>query len=460
MRLVKGGIFLKIFISFWISLIAFSILSIFLYVVSDKDFVRILSIKAQHSSEINRNILFAEKHLEMDTDSFVRYVRNVSSGSPNKSYIFSRNLEEVTGQPFPEEALETVATLVKQKLRVIRQISDSRILNAFVLRDSAGNMPESASYLLTVYNRPERKTIIMVWLKEYFQEILLHIIIISLISFYLARHLTTPLKEINEASDKISKGSFDISLSDVALRNDEFGELAHKFMLMAERLEENRQQQIRMFRDISHELRSPLTRMRLAIELALSKADQPTAKLLNRIETEWSRMGSMIADLKAVSDCTGRQVQFEHFDICALIENLMPDFHFEAEASDKKITFSGCPCYKVYGNRRLLSSAVENIVRNALRYAEGKIDIIVNSDESEISIEVLDDGHGVHEENLEKIFIPFFRENADRDRQTGGTGLGLAIAKRAADIHRGILYAANTEDGFKVTMKLPLPSSV
>ena len=84
----------------------------------------------------------------------------------------------------------------------------------------------------------------------------------------------------------------------------------------------------------------------------------------------------------------------------------------------------------------------------------------MNSDESEISIEVLDDGHGVHEENLEKIFIPFFRENADRDRQTGGTGLGLAIAKRAADIHRGILYAANTEDGFKVTMKLPLPSSV
>ncbi|MCD8490917.1 MAG: hypothetical protein LRY51_02930, partial [Geovibrio sp.] len=176
----------------------------------------------------------------------------------------------------------------------------------FVLRDSAGNMPENASYLLTVYSRPDRRTVVKVWVKEYFQEIVLHIIIISLISFYLAKHLTIPLKEINEASDKISQGSFDISLSSVAQRNDEFGELAYKFMIMAERLKENRQQQIRMFRDISHELRSPLTRMRLAIELALAKADQPTAKLLNRIETEWNRMGTMITDLKAIIRLHGK----------------------------------------------------------------------------------------------------------------------------------------------------------
>ncbi|QAR33669.1 HAMP domain-containing protein [Geovibrio thiophilus] len=456
MRLGKGGIFLKIFISFWISLIAFSILSIFLYVMSDKDFIRILSIKAQHSNEINLNILFVDRHLTMDTDSFIKYVRKVSAKSPNKTYIFDKNLEEITGQPFSEEAMETVTTLAKQKLRVVRQISDSQILNAFVLRDSAGNMPEKASYLLTVYNRPERRVIAMVWFKEYFQEIMLHIIIISLISFYLARHLTIPLKEINEASDRISQGSFDISLSEVAHRNDEFGELAHKFMLMAERLEENRQQQIRMFRDISHELRSPLTRMRLAIELALAKADQPTAKLLNRIETEWNRMGTMIADLKAVSDCTGKQIQFEHFDLCSLIENLMPDFHFEAEASGKKIIFNGCSCCKIHGNKRLLSSAIENIVRNSLRYAAGRIEIIVNTDDLFFTVEVLDDGHGVQEENLERIFVPFFRENSDRDRQTGGTGLGLAIAKRAADLHRGELYAANTDKGFCITMKLPV----
>lgn len=456
MRLSRGGIFLKIFISFWVSLIAFSILSIFLYVVSDKDFVRILSIKAQHSNEINLNILFVDKSLSMDTDSFIKYVRKTSSGSNNKSYIFNKNFEEVTGQPFPEEAMETVTTLAKQKLYVIRQISESKIFNAFVLRDSAGNMPENASYLLTVYSRPDRRTVVMVWVKEYFQEIVLHIIIISLISFYLAKHLTIPLKEINEASDKISQGSFDISLSSVAQRNDEFGELAYKFMIMAERLEENRQQQIRMFRDISHELRSPLTRMRLAIELALAKADQPTAKLLNRIETEWNRMGTMITDLKAISDCTGKQIQFEYFDICTLIENLMPDFHFEAEASGKRIIFSGCSCYKIQGNKRLLSSAIENVVRNSLKYAQSRIEININADDSFVSVEVTDDGHGVQEENLERIFIPFFRENADRDRQTGGTGLGLAIAKRAVDLHNGSISAANTDEGFRIILKLPV----
>lgn len=456
MRLVKGGIFLKIFISFWISLIAFSVFSIFLYVMSDKDFVRILSIKAQHSNEINLSILLSDKYKSMDADSFIKYIIKKSAASKTKGYLFNSNLEELTGQSFHDEVKETVTTLHKQKLRVVRQINESEIINGYILLDDAGNSNDKVKYLILVFSRAERKAVAMVWIKEYSQEILLHIIIISLISLYLARHFTVPLKEINVASDKIAKGSFDISLSNVAHRNDEFGELAHKFMQMAERLEENRQQQIRMFRDISHELRSPLTRMRLAIELALAKSDQPTAKLLNRIETEWNRMGAMISDLKAVSDCTDKQFRFEHFDICGLIESLMPDFHFEAEASGKKILYSGCICYKIYGNKRLLSSAIENVVRNSLRYSKGKIEINVSADEYFVTVEVTDDGNGVHEDNLEKIFIPFFRENADRDRQTGGTGLGLAIAKRAVDLHEGTISASNTEEGLKVTLKLPV----
>ncbi|MCD8490918.1 MAG: ATP-binding protein [Geovibrio sp.] len=119
----------------------------------------------------------------------------------------------------------------------------------------------------------------------------------------------------------------------------------------------------------------------------------------------------------------------------------MPDFHFEAEASGKRIIFSGCSCYKIQGNKRLLSSAIENVVRNSLKYAQSRIEINISADDSFVSVEVTDDGHGVQEENLERIFIPFFRENADRDRQTGGTGLGLAIAKRAVDLHNGSISA-------------------
>lgn len=95
-------------------------------------------------------------------------------------------------------------------------------------------------------------------------------------------------------------------------------------------------------------------------------------------------------------------------------------------------------------------------MRNSLRYSKGKIEINVSADEYFVTVEVTDDGNGVHEDNLEKIFIPFFRENADRDRQTGGTGLGLAIAKRAVDLHEGTISASNTEEGLKVTLKLPV----
>lgn len=459
MRFVKGGIFLKIFISFWISLIAFSCFSIVLYIMSDKEFLRMLSIKTQHSTELRRNLYINEKFKRLDNDDFIKLVKKISTNSYNKSYLFDHNLIEITDQELPDELRITLNTLVKQNLRVVRQISDSKIINAFVLRNPDGSVSDITPYVLTVYSRPVFTGILNELLRNYYREILIHIFVISIISYFLARHFTVPIREVNEASEKIASGAFDISLSHVTERNDEFGELALNFIEMAERLEENRQQQIRMFRDISHELRSPLTRMRLAIELALSKSDQPTAKLLNRIEIEWDRMGAMINDLKAVSDSTKKQIQFEEFDFSVLIDNLMPDFHFEAEASGKKIVFNGREKCIILGNKRLLSSAVENVVRNSLMYASKKIEMTLTKRELFVFLEVTDDGFGVMEENLERIFIPFFRENTDRDRKTGGTGLGLAIAKRAVDVHHGQIYALNTDKGFSVTIKLPMANS-
>jgi two-component system sensor histidine kinase CpxA len=339
----------------------------------------------------------------------------------------------------------------------VRQISDDKTVTAIILPADKNVEEYTPLYLVAIHDRLPNISVFTYTFIEYFKELLMHLIVISVTSFFLARHFTKPMKMLNDASERIADGVFDIQLDEVAERKDEFGELARKFMEMVERLEENMQQQRRMFRDISHELRSPLTRMRLALEIASSKTDGEAAELMKRVETEWERMSFMINDLKKIASCSDASIPMEQIDICELLDSLMPDFLFESRALGLNVTLECSNCCKINGNRRLLASAFENIVRNALRYAKKDIKINVIMGNRNVVVSVLDDGNGVEPDNLEKIFLPFFKEDQNRDRASGGTGLGLAIAKKIVSSHSGEIHAKKpAEGGLKIIMSFPV----
>jgi signal transduction histidine kinase len=234
---------------------------------------------------------------------------------------------------------------------------------------------------------------------------------------------------------------------------------------MAGRIETLVGAQTRLLRDISHELRSPLARLSVALDLARKRAGAAAEGYLDRIEREANRLNEMIGQLLALSrlESNGNGLRSETFDLAALVREVAADADFEAQARNCSVVVEECDPCVTKGTRQLLQSAVENVVRNAVRYTpEGtavKISLRCRREEGggEAVITVKDVGAGVPEESLKEIFRPFYRLDSSRTRETGGTGLGLAITERAVRLHGGIVKAENLKDGgFRIELRLPV----
>ena len=216
---------------------------------------------------------------------------------------------------------------------------------------------------------------------------------------------------------------------------------------------------------ISHELRSPLARLSVALDLARKRAGQAAAGDLDRIEREAKRLNEMVGQLLALSrwESNGGRQRAETFDLAALVREVAADADFEAQGRNASVVVAEADACGMKGTPQLLRSAVENVVRNAVRYtAEGtavKISLRRLSDggAAEAVITVKDEGVGVPEESLRDIFRPFYRMDDSRTRETGGTGLGLAITERAVRLHGGTVTASNAPGGgLLVELRLPL----
>jgi two-component system sensor histidine kinase CpxA len=237
---------------------------------------------------------------------------------------------------------------------------------------------------------------------------------------------------------------------------------------MAERVETLVNAQQRLIRDISHELRSPLTRLGVALELARRRAGTEANSSLDRIGREAESINEMIGQLLSLSRVESgtdglRNVKL---DLCDLIQGVADDAEFEARSRDRSVRVLACEACVMMGATELLRSAIENVVRNAVHYTEDRTEVEIAlrcevvEDEKYAVIRVRDHGTGVPEEAIDKIFHPFYRIEDARDRQTGGTGLGLAIAARAVRLHGGTIKAANVSDGgLVVEMRLPMKVS-
>jgi two-component system, OmpR family, sensor histidine kinase CpxA len=240
---------------------------------------------------------------------------------------------------------------------------------------------------------------------------------------------------------------------------------------MAERLENLVKAQSRLLNDISHELRSPLARLNVALGLARQRANLESAVMLDRIELEAGRLNELIGRLLTLARMEDgeQRVPSTPVSLDEVVLTVAEDAEFEAQARHCHVR-SEIPAgsWQVRGDPSLLHSAIENVVRNAIRYTrEGStveihLEKTNNAAGSAALVRVTDCGDGVPPDALKKLFQPFYRLDDARGRQTGGVGLGLAITERAVRFHGGRVSAMNrAEGGLMVEIHLPLiPASV
>jgi two-component system sensor histidine kinase CpxA len=276
-----------------------------------------------------------------------------------------------------------------------------------------------------------------------------------LLCWALARYLSTPIGKIRRATQRIADGDLSTRVAgEVKRRGDELAKLARDFDVMAERIENLVTSQQRLNRDISHELRSPLARMNVALEIAKQKSNPETAPVLDRIETESIRLNEMIGRLLTLSSLESGSQEFEKRDLnlTRIVEQIAADADFEASANERSVQVIKSDDCRLLGSETLIRSAVENVLRNAVRYTKPgtavEVSITKNGDRAIISVR--DHGDGVPEDELENLFRPFYRIGDARERKTGGTGLGLAIAEQAIRAHKGSINARNEGDGLVV----------
>lgn len=280
-----------------------------------------------------------------------------------------------------------------------------------------------------------------------------------LLCWALARYMSSPIGKLRKATQRLADGDLTARVADrIGNRRDEISALAQDFDVMAERIESLILSQKRLSRDVSHELRSPLARMNVALEIARKKANVETAPVLDRIEGESNRLNEMISRLLTLSRLETGERDFEQreLNLTTLVEHVAADADFEATGKNRSVQFAKADDCRIMGSEELIQSAVENVLRNAVRYTrEGTaVDVSLTSNNGHATVSIKDHGGGVPQDELENLFRPFYRVGEARDRGSGGTGLGLAIAEQAIKAHNGTINARNEDDGLVVEIAL------
>lgn len=277
----------------------------------------------------------------------------------------------------------------------------------------------------------------------------------------LTRHVTAPLTQLRHATQALAAGRLGAHTPPkLARRKDELGLLARDFNAMADRLKALVDTREQLLHNIAHELRSPLARLRLASELARRKDERQDVQL-DRIERECERLDALVGNTLRLARLGALPEPSDTLDLTAIVSDVVDDARFEADALHVRITWEAPAPVMVTGERDSLSSAIENVLRNALRFAPAhsaiRVRLLISAHEACLEIE--DRGPGVPAQDLESLFEPFYRVASDKNLAGSGAGLGLSIAQAAIAAHKGRISARNmSPQGLSVRMELPRQS--
>jgi len=304
-----------------------------------------------------------------------------------------------------------------------------------------------------------------------FPQLPVAIVVGGITTFVLVLLVTRPVVRLRKAARELAQGNLSTRVPAPPAQarifeGDEIQALVHDFNHMAERLDSLVGAQKLLLRDVSHELRSPLARLTVALELACEDADPAMEVHLHRIERETRILNQLIGQLLTLSSMEALEkiTNFERLSLNRLIEDMIPDAAYEAQQRQSSVVFHASDECVLLGNQQLLQRAIENILRNAIRYTDSgsEIEIKLSAAMEHASpvaiLEVSDRGPGIPEDELHAIFLPFYRVDNARSSHTGGSGVGLAIAVRAVKLHGGELNAFNRPDG-GATIRMLLPAN-
>jgi len=289
-------------------------------------------------------------------------------------------------------------------------------------------------------------------------------------TFVLVLFISRPLVRMRKAARKLAEGKLDVRVEQTPKQaaqanSDEFQGLVHDFNHMAERLESMVGAQKLLVRDISHELRSPLARLSVALELARDDAGPELETHLGRIERETLRLNQLIGQLLTLSAMEARDgaKSYDVVSLNAVCEKILPDAAYEAQQRPCRVELLEEGKFSIRGSQELLYRAIENVVRNAIRYTAPNTLVQLRLSAETVqgkqyaALEINDEGPGIPEAELTEIFRPFYRVDRARSSDTGGVGVGLAITDRAVRLHGGTIRASNRKPaGTSVKMLFPL----
>ena len=278
-------------------------------------------------------------------------------------------------------------------------------------------------------------------------------------AYWLARYYITPVEQLRYGLRSLAKGQLDVRIAHtIGSKRDEITSLAHDLDITATRLQELHIRQQQLFHDISHELRSPLSRLQAAIGILQQNPARVTA-MIERMEREVERLDKLVGEILTLARLSERGTpRFERqtLDVIDLVREIVEDAGFEGHARHTKVDYLGVDSFVASVNGDLIYRALENVIRNAITHtAEGTTVLVTSKVEGHtLLLTIEDDGNGVPEPELEAIFQPFSQRST---ASTGaGYGLGLAITRRAAEWHGGVATAKNrTSGGLRVEITIP-----
>ncbi len=449
------SLFLKIFLWFWLAIaLVVAVLTVVNWSTQSEPLVR--QWQTFVGEIVTSNSATAAQIFENEGQQGLQeYLSRVSNADRiNAVGLYDENQRRIAGDEISDEAKTLIdSALQSNNTEFIRSTEQTIAAKKIQLENGA-------NYVYVIQLKRPPQTSFWTELTNRIPQILAVILTAGLFCYGLASYMSSPIAKLRKATQKLADGDLQTRVaSQIGTRHDETAKLAQDFDEMAERIETLVSSEKRLTQDISHELRSPLARMSVALELARVKANPETKPLLERLETESQRLNEMISRLLILSKLETRSENFEknELNLTKIVEQVAADADFEAQAKGKSVQILQNDAVKVFGNENLLRSAVENVLRNAVKYSKDntKVEVSLKRNSKNAEITVRDYGDGVPENEIANLFRPFYRVHTARDRKTGGIGLGLAIAERAVNAHDGKIAAKNLENGLAVQISLP-----
>jgi len=467
------SLFLKIFLSYWMAQALFVVMAI-IVTLAMRPSREISNLQALEPKFLNEAL---QAYQSGGEDATRKYLGNLHENQHVRLFIFDDQGRELLGRK-PHDWIERVRRgQVRTADSFWGHFGPGQALRQTLTADNGRR------YMVIIDLPPEEH--------PFFGPrgvpglgILIAVISSGLVCYILALYLTSPIVRLRAATQQLASGDLTARAGmPGSRRHDEMAELMRDFDRMAERLENLVNAQSRLLTDISHELRSPLARLNVALELARQRSGPDARSALDRIDREANRLNELIQKLLTIARLEAGQESIEKVpvDLELIIHEIAKDAAFEAQNRHCEVDAKIVDDCVVMGSPSLLHSAIENVVRNAIRYTQEGTSVEVRLEQGvglsnptpqnsalnndgvgkpEAVIRVTDSGPGVPEDALDKLFRPFYRIDDARGRQTGGVGLGLAITDRAVRLHGGTIRVSNRpQGGLMVEIRLPLTSA-